>query len=238
MLDTAWQWITTSPPALPLWISVLSLLAGASPLLLGSRWWRLRLRLIATWVHETGHALAAIVLGRDVLGISINMDSSGVTRSIGRQHRVEQALVAFSGYPAPAALGSLLVFLSVSGNLHWAIFTLGLLPCLMLLLQRSLLGVFLTLIAAAVAFVLYLAPALPAGIAVACLAGYLCVASPQNILELHRLRTSVTRPGQEETHSDADTLAALTSLPPIIWEGIFMAVSLALPILALVLASR
>ena len=194
---------------------------------------------MATWVHETGHALAAIILGRDVLGISINKDSSGVTQSIGRQHRVEQAVVAFAGYPAPAALGSLLIFLSLSGNLHWAIFALGLLPCLMLLLQRSLLGVLLTLIAGAAAIALYLAPTPASGIAVACLAGYLCAASPQNIWELHRLRTSMNQSSQTEgTHSDADTLAALTALPALGWEAIFMAVSLTLPILALVLALR
>lgn len=235
MLDTFWSWITESPQdRFPLPVVLGVLLGFLSGVL--DRHWR-RLRIVATWVHETGHALTAIVLGRDVAGISIRRDTSGVTNSIGKRSRIQQSAVAFMGYPAPAILGSALLYLVVAEQLHASIFLLIVLPALMLLLQRSILGLLITFAALALAIGLALAPSIVSALLISVLCGYLFVASPRTIFELRRHRKH--RKGVEEgEHSDADTLFSLTMIPQAVWEAIFLLVSFSLPLIALVLALR
>src|SRR4051794_19482324 len=64
--------------------------------------------LFATWVHEGGHALAAVLLGADVHAMHINFDASGdvVHASISP---LRDGLIAGAGLIAPPVVGALLV---------------------------------------------------------------------------------------------------------------------------------
>jgi Peptidase M50B-like len=62
-------------------------------------------RLAITAVHETGHALAALLVGRKVTAIHLRTDSSGVTLHYGPGGRVRRVVTAAAGYPAPGVLG-------------------------------------------------------------------------------------------------------------------------------------
>ena len=234
MLDAFWTWLTNSPQDSLIPILVAGLLVGLASGGVEKYW--IRLRIVATWVHESGHAMAAIILGRDVTGIRINRDTSGVTHSVGKRSRFQQSIVSFMGYPAPAILGSLLLYLLASAQLHLAIFILILLPILMLLLQRSALGIFLTLVGIVVAGLLAAAPQALATLAVSIFCGYLLVASPRTILELRHFRKRGS--AVEGEHSDADTLAALTRVPQSVWEAIFLLASIGLPVGAIMFALR
>ncbi len=62
-------------------------------------------RLGVTAVHESGHAIVALLVGRKVTAIHLRRDSSGVTFHYGPGGRVRNVLTAAAGYPAPGALG-------------------------------------------------------------------------------------------------------------------------------------
>ncbi|NEE02857.1 M50 family metallopeptidase [Phytoactinopolyspora halotolerans] len=67
-----------------------------------------------TIVHEIGHALAAVVAGYRLHGITVNSDMSGATNFAGRgTFRVLWTL--WWGYPAPAALGAALMWAVTEG---------------------------------------------------------------------------------------------------------------------------
>jgi hypothetical protein len=62
-------------------------------------------RLGVTAVHESGHAIVALLVGRKVTAIHLRPDSSGVTFHYGPGGRVRNILTAIAGYPAPGVLG-------------------------------------------------------------------------------------------------------------------------------------
>lgn len=66
-------------------------------------------RLFTTWVHECGHAVAALVVGGSVDAITISADGSGLTRSRIPVGRISEGIVASAGYLGASLVGCLLV---------------------------------------------------------------------------------------------------------------------------------
>ena len=79
-----------------MWIAVaVSLAASLTP------WGEFLLypfKLFTTWVHECGHALMTVLVGGTVTAITIEPDTSGLTRSLAPIGRVSRGLIASSGY--------------------------------------------------------------------------------------------------------------------------------------------
>jgi len=65
--------------------------------------------LFTTWVHECGHAVMVVLTGGSVSSITIEPDTSGLTRSLMPAGRVARGLVASSGYLGSSVVGCLLV---------------------------------------------------------------------------------------------------------------------------------
>jgi hypothetical protein len=65
--------------------------------------------LFTTWVHECGHAVMAVLLGGRVTAITIQPDTSGLTRSLMPSSRMAQGLVASAGYLGASVVGCLLM---------------------------------------------------------------------------------------------------------------------------------
>jgi hypothetical protein len=89
----------------------LAALGIALALVLPHRVWRWA-RLGVTAVHESGHAVAALLVGRKVTAIHLRSDSSGVTVHYGPGGWLRRAVTAAAGYPAPglvAITGALLL---------------------------------------------------------------------------------------------------------------------------------
>lgn len=61
--------------------------------------WRLARRVL-TMVHEGGHALAAVLVGRRLEGILLHSDTSGLTVSRGKRTGPGMVLTALAGYRA------------------------------------------------------------------------------------------------------------------------------------------
>ena len=89
---------TMSQPRLATVALVLAL-AGLVP----RRLWRWG-RLAVTAVHEGGHAVAARLAGRRVVGVHLRADTSGVTYHAGSAGRVRRLVTTVAGYPAPGLL--------------------------------------------------------------------------------------------------------------------------------------
>jgi hypothetical protein len=65
--------------------------------------------LFTTWVHECGHAVMAVLMGGTVSSITIQPDTSGLTRSLMPAGRIAQGLVASAGYLGASLVGCLLM---------------------------------------------------------------------------------------------------------------------------------
>ena len=58
-----------------------------------------------TIVHEAGHALVAVLVGRRLSGIRLHSDTSGLTLTKGKPYGPGMVLTALAGYVAPSLLG-------------------------------------------------------------------------------------------------------------------------------------
>src|SRR5918995_439489 len=64
-------------------------------------------RIFVTFIHEGGHALAALLTGNTVASLSVAMDASGETYST-KGGLISQVFVASAGYIGSTAFGALL----------------------------------------------------------------------------------------------------------------------------------
>ena len=99
-------------------------------------------RLFTTWVHECGHAVMTVLVGGRVTSITIQPDTSGLTRSLVPVGRVARGLVASSGYLGAAVVGCLLMAATrVEKWAHVILLSLGAFMLLTLVLwMRNLFG--------------------------------------------------------------------------------------------------
>ncbi|TDE98990.1 M50 family peptidase [Occultella glacieicola] len=74
-------------------------------------------RLGVTLVHELGHALVGVVFGRQFTGFVLRADMSGHAVTRGPSRGFGRAASTWAGYPAPAIVGTLMVWAAARG---WA----------------------------------------------------------------------------------------------------------------------
>ena len=196
-------------------LAVLALVVTWSPL--GYR----IVRHAVTIVHEAGHATIAVLTGRQLRGIKLHADTSGVTVSRGRPRGPGMVATVAAGYPAPAVLG-LAGALVLKQEYAVAVLWGFVLICAVMLAQiRNFYGLWVLLVAGvAVGAVTWLLPAEVASWIAYLLVWSLLLAAPRSVVELQRLR----RRGAAR-QSDADQLAHLTGLPGLLWVGGFAVVT-------------
>ena len=179
-------------------------------------------KLFTTWVHECGHALMTVLVGGRVTSITIEPDTSGLTRSLVPAGRVARGLVASSGYLGAAVVGCLLMAATRVGK--WAPVILTSLGAFMLLTlvlwMRNLFG-FAVVLAWGVALVT-LARKGTAN-ALRFLLSLLAIQVALNSVYDIRVLFLIDR-GQ----SDAATMARLFLLPSWVWATVWMLMSVAL----------
>ncbi|WP_281860699.1 M50 family metallopeptidase [Salana multivorans] len=99
-------------PAWVLWLPVaLGVALVAIPPL-----WRL-VRIGVTLVHELGHAVVGVLVGRRFTGFVVRGDMSGHAVTVGKRRGPGLALTTWAGYPMPALVGAGLVWVALAG---WA----------------------------------------------------------------------------------------------------------------------
>lgn len=184
---------------------VLLLVLSGSP-------WRLARHAI-TIAHEGGHALAAVLVGRRLRGITLHSDTSGLTVSRGRPNGPGMVFTLLSGYPAPALIGLLFAALIAAGRSDAVLIVAGVGVVGVLLAVRNLFGAFTVLVTAAVlAAVKFYGTPEVADAFVYAVTWFLLLGAVRPIAELRRERR---RRGARD--SDADQLARLTKLPAPLW---------------------
>jgi hypothetical protein len=199
--------------------AVITLVAGGVALLVvlaGGRPWRLA-RNVVTIVHEAGHGLAAVLVGRRLQGIKLHSDTSGVTVSRGKPEGPGMAFTAMAGYLAPSVLGLLFASLLGADLVGTVLVLIALLLLGVLVMVRNAYGVF-TVVASAIvlALVAFVAPVEVQAPFSYLVTWFLLFGGVRPVVELQIKR----RRGQARD-SDADQLGRLTAVPPVLWVLVF-----------------
>lgn len=182
--------------------------------------WR-RVRMGITVVHEAGHALVAVLVGRRLAGIRLHSDTSGVTVSRGRPRGPGMVAMMAAGYLAPGALGLLATLLLTSGHALGLLWLLVVVLLALLVWVRNGYGLLTVLVLGAglTAISLYADGRLQWGIA--CVVTWLLLlAAPRPLLEL------LGRGRAGRRGSDADQLGRLTRVPALLWVWLLLAADL------------
>lgn len=207
-VDTVSDIAQSTPPG------TITLVTGGLALLvvLSGRPWRIARNLI-TLVHEAGHALAAVLVGRRLQGIKLHSDTSGVTVSRGKPEGPGMAFTALAGYTAPAVLGLLFAGL-LSSDLITVVLTVTALMLLgVLVMVRNTYGVFAVVTSSIVlGLVALVAPSWFQAIFVYLMTWFLLFGGVRPVIELQ-----IKRRRGAARDSDADQLGRLTGMPAVLW---------------------
>lgn len=199
------------------WVELLLSLAAATALSVPGRSWRY-FGLLATAVHELGHAFAAVTSGQRLSGIRLRLDHSGTTTTYSRS-RLAAAWSCFWGYPVPALVGAAFVWCGVTGWGAAAMAVSVVLLAVSLLFLRNLAGFLITIAAmAGAAGFTFLATASVAGHAAVIFGVALLVAAVRDLAKLTHVHL---RRRDRLGSSDAYLLYRATSVPSVVWIAIF-----------------
>jgi hypothetical protein len=201
--------VALAAPRLLIVLGIAFVLVAVEPL------WRV-VRLAVTLVHELGHAVVGVLVGRQFTGFVLRGDMSGHAVTRGPVRGAGRVASTWSGYPMPALLGAAMVWAAERG---WAapVITAGLAVLLFALVRvRSALTVVVMLVAIAGSAALWWwrDDALQTQVLVG-LGVVLVVGAWRHLLAVLRDRSSGSDPG---------VLAALTHLPRVAWNLSFVLV--------------
>lgn len=222
MLLEIWDRATSIQPPLPqLWVLVIGAIA------LVVTWSPLGYRLVrhlATLLHEAGHAIVSVLVGRKLRGIRLHSDTSGLTLSRGKPTGPGMIATLLAGYPAPAVVGLAGAWLLGQGFAAGTLWALVLLCALMLLFIRNFYGLWVVLVTGVgVAALSWLASGTVISIAAYLMVWGLLFIAPRAVVDLQRSR----RRQRGRSDSDADQLARLTRIPGGLWVAIFWLITAA-----------
>jgi peptidase M50B-like protein len=177
-------------------------------------------RNVVTIVHEGGHALVALLVGRRLRGVRLHSDTSGVTLSRGRPTGPGMVATTLAGYLAPSVLGIGCAALLAFGHITALLWLIVLLLAAMLVVVRNAYGIASILVTGAAVFLVswFTSAQVQAAFAFA-FTWFLLVAGIRPVLELQRSRRRHRAPD-----SDADQLARLTRVPGLVWVLVFGAI--------------
>lgn len=153
ILDTWWQavlqgFVRTEPLSFTLF-PILAIIAICILLTVPRATWRY-FGLYVTFVHELGHAFAALMTGRFVHGLKIGLDHSGELVSSGKPG-FSAAWSGFWGYPVPALVGAMLIGSTYFGYGSAALSVGALILLVSLIFLRNWVGILVALSSAAIA---------------------------------------------------------------------------------------
>ncbi|MEW2129545.1 M50 family metallopeptidase [Streptomyces sp. NPDC005435] len=215
-----WDRLIGTQPGPDLWV-VLVTLAAALVAVVPHGLWRVSRNAI-TIAHEGGHGIVALVTGRQLTGIRLHSDTSGLTLSRGKPYGLGMILTAAAGYTAPSLLGLGGAALLAEGRITLLLWVATALLLAMLVMIRNAYGV-LTVVLTGGTFLLvsWLADSPVQAAFAYAVVWFLLLGGVRPPFELQSKR----RHG-EAGDSDADQLARLTHVPPALWLFLFHAVSL------------
>ncbi|GGJ10755.1 M50 family metallopeptidase [Streptomyces brasiliensis] len=219
-LPDLWDRLWGTQPDPDLWV-VLATLVAALAVVVPHGFWRVS-RNAVTIAHEGGHGLVALVTGRQLTGIRLHSDTSGLTVSRGKPYGLGMILTAAAGYTAPPLLGLGGAALLATGRITLLLWLATALLVALLVMIRNAYGA-LTVVVTGGTFLLIswlTGPQVQAAFAYA-VVWFLLLGGVRPAFELQAKRA---RGGAGD--SDADQLSRLTHAPAGLWLFLFHAVSL------------
>jgi len=185
-------------------------------------------RNVITIVHEAGHALVAVLVGRRLSGIRLHSDTSGLTLTKGKPYGPGMVSTALAGYVAPSLLGLGFAGLVGAERITAVLVVCALLLVGVLVMVRNIYGVLILLTVGAVLFgVAWWTSDSIQAVFAHLITWFLLLGGVRPVAELQRKR----RRGRARD-SDADQLARLTGAPGLLWVGMFFFVNLGSLVLA------
>ena len=179
--------------------------------------------MFVTFVHELGHAFAALMTGRVIKGISLNFDHSGQMNSFGKVG-FSATWSGFWGYPAPGVLGLVLITSATQGWAPLALSIGALILLVALIFIRNLAGAAIAVCTAVAAqLVVVFLPVDWIALFVAGLGTALAIGSLKDLVKVIRVHTRRRHIQQ----SDAYILSQGSSLPAGVWLTLFTLVIVA-----------
>lgn len=199
---------------------VLGILAAAVLLSIPRLTWRW-FGLYVTFVHELGHAFAALMTGRVVHGLRIGFDHSGQLLSSGRG-KFGAAWSGFWGYPSPAVVGVALIWAASVGRSGAAMSIGALVLLAALIFLRNFAGIFVALCCAAIAqlLVMFASPSTVSQVVL----GLGIALEVGAVRDWFKVTSVHTRRRDRLASSDAYILARSTGIPSLLWLGGFAVV--------------
>ncbi|WP_460747762.1 M50 family metallopeptidase [Nocardiopsis oceani] len=220
-MGDVWQDVLTTQSAPDQWIIVTTAVVGLAAVLLGPPW-RVA-RNVVTIAHEGGHAIVALLSGRQLTGIRLHSDTSGVTVSRGKPTGIGMILTVFAGYVAPTVIGLLGILMLMSDRITALLWLSIVVLAAMLLMIRNFYGVLSVVLTGALVFgVSWFTPEDVQAAFAYLFIWFLLFAGVRPVIELQSQRMRNPSP-----HSDADQLARLTGLPGTFWVMVFLLVNVA-----------
>ncbi|MVA76336.1 M50 family peptidase [Auraticoccus sp. F435] len=197
----------------------LGLLAVALLLVVPRPLWRVS-RMLVTIVHESGHAVAAVLTGRRLSGIRLHSDTSGLTVSRGRPRGPGMVATLLAGYPAAAVFGVATAAVLGTGRAVAFLWVVLALLALMLLQVRNFYGLLVLLVVGGtLGAATWLLPETYLSWLAHLIAWVMLLAAPRPVVEL-------VATGRHPS-SDAGQLARLTAVPERLWQLLFLLVTTA-----------
>ncbi|NKY98384.1 M50 family metallopeptidase [Nocardiopsis alborubida] len=224
-MGDVWQEVLSVQPEPERWIIVTAAVLALAAVLLGPPW-RIG-RNVVTIAHEGGHALVALLSGRQLTGIRLHSDTSGVTVSRGKPTGIGMILTVFAGYVASSVIGLLGILMLMSDRITALLWLSIVVLAAMLLMIRNVYGVVSIVATGAVVFGIswFTPPEVQAAFAYLFI-WFLLFAGVRPVIELQAQRGRNPSP-----HSDADQLARLTGVPGTLWVVVFFLVNAAVTVL-------
>ncbi len=216
-----WREVLTTQPEPEQWIIIGAAVLALAAVLLNPVW-RVA-RNVVTIAHEGGHALVALLSGRQLTAIRLHSDTSGVTVSRGKPTGIGMILTVFAGYVASSVIGLLGIVVLMTDHITALLWLSLVVLAAMLLMIRNLYGVLSVVATGAVVFgISWFTPTEVQAAFAYLFIWFLLFAGVRPVFELQRQRVR-----QPSPHSDADQLARLTGLPGTLWVVVFALVNLA-----------
>jgi hypothetical protein len=220
VLSEIWDRATSTQPVPDVGFVVATGVAALVLVVLPSTWpW---VRLGVTVVHEAGHALVAVLVGRRLQSIRLHSDTSGLTVSRGKPRGPGMVAMLAAGYLAPAGLGLVAALLLAAGRGVGLLWLVVLLAGALILWVRNGYGLLVLLLGGAgVLLLTWYVTDTVRSVAAYLIAWLLLLAAPRPLVEL---LTARRRRGRT---SDPDQLAGLTRVPAVLWTLLLLLANLA-----------
>lgn len=190
-------------------------------------------RLFVTFIHEGGHALAAILTGNTVQSLTIHSNGSGEVLAT-QGGLLASLLISSAGYLGAMSFGALLLILIRRTFAARAVLVGSAAFIAALTLVYGVFGSLFTVAAGITLSVLLLIAARYANAKTAnFLVGFLAVQCVLNALTDLKTVFFLSSPFAPEVHTDAANMAAATGLPPIVWAALWVVAGFVIFMLAI-----